>query len=182
MTSISLDGIDEKFRDKVSVQDYSKKPQIDGVKILDINKFVGEDGHFSELIHFNERGECEEFPGFKVAQVNRAKVLPHAIKAWHIHFKQDEIWYVYPEEHLFVGLFDVREGSKTKEVSMKVVLGGKSRLLFIPKGIAHGCANVTDNPANIFYFVSQKFDIKDPDEKRLPWDILGKDFWEAKKE
>lgn len=182
MSSISLDDIDEKFRDKVTVQDYSPQPTIEGVKIIELKKFVGEDGHFSEIIHFNQNGQSEEFPGFKVAQINRGKVLPQTIKAWHMHMRQDEIWYVYPEDHLFVGLLDIRKDSKTKDTSMKLTMGGKSRLLFIPRGVAHGCANFTQNPINLFYMVSEKFDINNPDEQRLAWDILGKDFWEAKKE
>ncbi len=182
MSVISLDDIDEKFRGKISVQDYSPKQTIDGVKIIELKKFVGEDGHFSEIIHFKENGESEEFPGFKAAQINRGKVLSGTVKAWHMHLRQDEIWYVYPEDHLFVGLLDLRKDSKTKDMSIKLVLGGKSRLLFIPKGVAHGCANFTQNSINLFYLVSQKFDINNPDEQRLPWDALGKDFWEPKKE
>ena len=34
------------------------------------------------------------------------------------------------------------------------------------------------SPATIVYFVNQQFNPADPDERRLPWDILGADFWQ----
>ncbi|MBV9851097.1 MAG: dTDP-4-dehydrorhamnose 3,5-epimerase, partial [Armatimonadetes bacterium] len=50
---------------------------------------------------------------------------------------------------------------------------------YIPRGVAHGGANVGLVPATILYYVNQRFDISDPDERRLPWDILGEDFWKV---
>lgn len=178
---LSKQDIDGKVRGKLFVQDYSKKPAIDGVKIVEIRNMVGEDGDFSELLRLSN-GEIEGFPGFHLAQINRSNMLPNAIKAWHLHYKQDEIQTVNPSDHLIVGLWDTRDKSSTKGVSMKLVLGGgKSHLVFIPKGVAHGYMNVSRKPATILYFVDQQFTMDDPDELRLPWDSL-KDFWELSKE
>lgn len=175
---LSHNDIDKKFRGKVAVQDYSRKPIIEGVQIREIRNMVGEDGDFSELLRLTPTGEAEGFPDFQVRQINRSKMLPGAIKAWHVHFKQDEIQTVRPEDHLVVGLWDVREKSSTKGQTMKLVLGGgKSHMVYIPKGVAHGYMNVSHKSATILYFVSEQFTIDEPDERRLPWDAV-RDFWE----
>ena len=62
---------------------------------------------------------------------------------------------------------------------MRLVMGsGKAQLLYIPGGVGHGGANIWREPATILYYVSQQFDLNDPDERRLPWDMLGADFWQ----
>lgn len=171
------------FQAKMYVQDYSRKTVIDGVKIVPVNNFTGEDGDFSELLRLNAHGENENFPGFRIAQINRSKMMPGAVKAWHFHLKQEEIQTVLPEDHLLVGLWDLRDKSPTKGVSMRLVLGGgKAHLVYIPKGVAHGYTNLSGKPATIIYFMDQQFDIKDPDEHRLPWDSLGADFWNAQRD
>lgn len=45
------------------------------------------------------------------------------------------------------------------------------------KGIAHGSLNLSHKPAELLYFVDKQFDINNPDEKRIPWDAKGEDFW-----
>lgn len=175
---LSLEDIDPQLHAKISIQNYSTKTSISGVKTTKLVNHVGEDGDFSEILRINENGEVKEFADFKIAQINRARINVGAIKAWHLHFKQDEIWYVPPSVTLFVGLWDVRKDSETRNSAMRVVLGGgNSQLLFIPKGVAHGCANFTEKPVDLFYFINEQFDIKDPDEKRISWDALGNEFW-----
>ncbi len=181
MASLNLSDIEDKFQEKISSQDYSKKPAIDGVKIVELKQLVGEDGDFCELLHL-DNGLIEGFEGFSLAQVNRSLMIPGTIKAWHLHLRQDEIWYLLPNDKMLVGLYDLRKDSLTKEKEMKLLLGGgKHFLLYIPKGVAHGARNLLPTPANLFYFVDQKFNQDDPDEQRLAWDFLGKDFWEIKK-
>ncbi|MDO8686726.1 MAG: dTDP-4-dehydrorhamnose 3,5-epimerase family protein [Candidatus Berkelbacteria bacterium] len=184
MTKIlTISDIDSEISSKVYTQDYSKKQLIDGVKIVDLKNFAGEDGNFSELLRIGENGETEGFPGFKISQINKSKINPKAIKAWHLHFKQDEIWFVSPSKSLLVGLWDVREKSETKDVSLRIILGeGSSKLIFIPKGVAHGCSNTSLEPVDLFYFVSEKFNPQSPDEQRIKWDSLGEDFWSPQKD
>jgi dTDP-4-dehydrorhamnose 3,5-epimerase len=65
---------------------------------------------------------------------------------------------------------------------MRLVLGGgKAQLLYVPRGVAHGAANLWAQAASIIYFVNQQFCLEHPDEGRLPWDLLGKDIWEVAK-
>ncbi len=174
--------IDGKYSKKLFIQDYNKKPVIEGVKIVEIKNFTGEDGDFSELIRFNEQGEAIEFTGFSLRQVNRSKMLPGTIKAWHLHYNQEDIWHVLPSDNLLLGLLDVRKDSPTIHMTMRLALGGgKSHLVYIPRGVAHGAANLSKRTTSVIYFVNQQFDINNPDEHRLSWDIVGKEFWEIAK-
>jgi dTDP-4-dehydrorhamnose 3,5-epimerase len=183
MTGLSASDIDNAVRTSVYTQDYSPKPKIDGVQILSLKNFVGENGDFTELMRLNDQGELVSVPGFRIRQINRSKQYHKAIKAWHLHFLQDEIWYVPPDEHLLLGLWDVREASATRDVTQKIPLGGGNSLaVYIPRGVAHGAANYSGKKANVYYFVNNQFNPDDPDEHRLPWDSKGADFWEAPKE
>ncbi len=174
--------IDGKFHKQLFVQDYTKKPMIEGVKIVEIKNFVGEDGDFSELMRLAPNGESEQFPGFALRQMSRSKMYPGSVKAWHIHFAQEDIWHILPENTLLVGLWDIRKDSPTKGVTMRLALGGgKGHLVYIPRGVAHGGANYGNKPATILYFVNAQFNIENPDEIRLPWDELGEDFWSPTK-
>lgn len=178
MKDLTNNDINKKFQNKIFIQDYSKKPVIEGVKIIEIKRFVGEDGTFEELTRINEKGCLEVFPDFQVKQINRSKILPGAVKAWHLHYKQEDIWYVPPEDHMILGLWDLRENSPTKDLKMRIVLGATySRLVYIPRGVAHGVVNVSNKEGTIIYFVNNQFNINDPDERRLPWDEAGVDFW-----
>ncbi len=175
---LTIEDIDDKFREKVYTQNYSLKNVIDDVKIVNVHSFVGEDGDFSEIMRLDHNGSLQLFPHFKLAQINRSRLLSKSIKAWHLHFKQNEIWYVPPEGRLLVGLLDLRNKSKTKGQTMRITLGGvNSQLLFIPKGVAHGSANLLDNVTAVIYFVDHIFNRQNPDEKRINWDVLGSDFW-----
>jgi dTDP-4-dehydrorhamnose 3,5-epimerase len=171
-------ALDPKAADKVYTQSYAKKQTIEGVKTANLRDINGEDGNFSEIVRLNDQGEIEAFPGFKLAQVNRTTQLAGSIKAWHLHFLQDEIWYVPRPFSIFVGLWDVRADSPTCGMVSRVTLDGSSpQLLYIPKGVAHGSAVFDLTAVNLYYFINQKFNAEEPDEQRIPWDAIGADFW-----
>lgn len=175
---LTLEDIDEKVRPQVYTQDYSPQKLIDGVKIVSVKPNISEEGNFVELLRLDVKGVVDQFPEFCVAQINRSTQFPGSVKAWHLHFAQDEIWYVPPESHLVAGLWDVRKGSPTRGATMKIVVGGSTnRLLYIPHGVAHGSINHSQNLGIIIYFVNKQFNLKNPDEHRIPWDAQGRDFW-----
>lgn len=183
MKNLSLEDIFVKLKQEVFVQDYSKKKVIEGVKIVEVKKFIGEDGTFEELTRINEQGSLEGLPDFKIRQINRSKLLPGMVKAWHLHFKQEDVWYVPAEDQMILGLWDLRNDSDTKDLKMRVVMGeGSAKLVLVPRGVAHGVVNVAKGPGTILYFVNEQFNPADPDEKRLKWDAAGADFWDVKKE
>lgn len=181
--SLTIENIDSKIRQKIYQQDYSPGAIIEGVKIVSLKNYVSEDGDFSELIRIGVNKELENFSGFSLAQINRSRLEPNTIKGWHLHFRQDEIWYVSPSDRIFAGIWDVRESSKTKGLTMRLILGaGNVQLLFIPKGVAHGSVNFAGQAVELLYFVNQAFDINNPDEKRIVWDALGGEFWIPKRD
>lgn len=183
MKQLTNNDIMSGVRNEVFVQDYSKKSGIEGIKIIEVKRFSGEDGTFEDLVRIKEDGCLELFPDFKLAQINRSKILVGTIKGWHIHYNQEDIWYVAPEDHMILGLWDLRGASSTKDQKMKVVMGaGVSKLVYIPRGIAHGVVNVNNKPGSIIYFVNQHYNINDPDEHRLPWDKAGAEFWQPTRE
>jgi dTDP-4-dehydrorhamnose 3,5-epimerase len=176
---LSQKDIDSKYQKKVFIQDYSKKPLIDGVHIVEIKNMTGEDGDFEEVMRFDESGISQSFPGFQIKQVNRSTLLPGAIKAWHLHYNQDDIWHIMPDSRLVVGLLDTRKDSPTKHITMRLTAGaGKSHLIYIPRGVAHAVANLTMKKGEMLYIVNSHFDIESPDEYRLPWNDAGDDFFE----
>ena len=182
MKDLTIEAIADSVRSSVSVQPYGKKTPIEGVKVFEVKRMSGEDGTFEELLRVDDKGFLELVPEMQVRQINRSKLLPGSIKAWHLHFKQEDLWYVPPEDHMILGLWDVRSDSPTKEQKMKIVLGnGISRLVLVPRGVAHGVVNVARRPGTIFYFVNNQFNLNEPDERRLPWDKLGASFWEIEK-
>ncbi len=168
----------EAAQQSYSVQSYDASAQIEGVVIKDIPCFVDDGGFFMELGRFDE-GVSQLFPEFHLKQFNYSQMEPGAIKAYHIHLQQEDIWFISPKDRLLLVLSDMRENSPTKGNTMRFVMGeGKSRLLYIPRGVAHGVGNLWEKPAGIIYMVNQQFDLKNPDEGRLPWDMLGKEIWE----
>lgn len=168
--------------DKLSLQDYSPGRSIEGVRLIDFDFHVDDGGDFHEIARMRN-GVIVGLEGFELKQINRSRFNPGLVKAFHLHLKQDEVWAVHPLDRLLVGLVDTRKGSKTEGTRMRFILGGgKSRMLYIPKGIAHGAAVLDEKPVDVLYLVNENFSPTDPDEWRLPWDLLGRDFWQIGKE
>lgn len=179
---LTPEAIGQDYNKELSVQDYSKKNVIDGVQLINLNMFVDDGGSLAEIVRFDENGNLQILPEFKAKQSTFSQMLPGVIKAFHLHYNQEDVWFIMPYDRLLIGLFDARKDSPTYNQTMRFVMGaGRAQALYIPRGVAHGLANVWQQPANMIYFVNQCFDAKDPDERRLPWDILGEDFWEIKK-
>jgi dTDP-4-dehydrorhamnose 3,5-epimerase len=159
-------------------QSYGGKERIEGVQLVELKRLLDDGGEFQELARLGPAGELQGLQGFVVKQVNYSVLQPGTVKAWHLHQRQEDVWFVPPHARLLVGLLDARQGKGG--ASMRFVLGdGRSQLLLIPRGVAHGVANTTPQPQPMLYFVNQPFDAQRPDEHRLPWDLLGKDFWQA---
>ena len=167
------------FRTVLTTQEYGKTPRIDGVQIIDLRLLTDDGGSFAELVRFDEGGRLQAIPSFQVRQSSYSQVLPGAIKAFHLHFNQDDVWFVPPTDRLLIGLVDARRASPTYNQTMRFVMGaGKTQLLYVPRGVGHGCGNIGPHSATILYYVNQQFDLSSPDERRLPWDMLGADFWQ----
>lgn len=173
--------ISAEYEQVITVQQYGQDKKIDGVKTIPLKFFPDDGGEFTELARV-ENGTIKELPEFKIKQISWSRLLPGTIKAFHVHHKQGDLWYVSPFDRILVGLADLRAGSPSYNLKMRLVMGaGVARLLYIPKGVAHGAANVWDNPTNLVYFTTEEFDPASPDEGRLPYDLFGEDFWKITK-
>lgn len=179
MESLTPDSIGSELGQQVFTQDYTPRPKIEGVRIIDLKLMVDDGGSFAELVRLDDQGNLELIPDFKVRQTSYSEVLPGAVKAFHLHYNQEDVWFVPPTDRMVIGLVDARKDSPTYQVSQRFVMGaGRAQLLYIPRGVGHGGANIGMKPSTIFYFVNQHFNLQNPDEHRLPWDVLGKDFWQ----
>lgn len=162
------------------LQAYGPRPTIDGVELVNLTRHADDGGSITELVRL-DAGQPQALAGFTVRQINFSEVEPGAIKAFHLHTRQTDVWYVPPSDRMLVVLVDVRAGSRTEKVSQRLVLGaGVSRLLRIPPGVAHGVRNIGAATGRLIYFVDLHF-TTDPatcDEGRLPWDYVGPEIWD----
>ncbi len=173
-----------KARPLYKLQAYGERPTIDGVALAELRRFNDDGGAMTELLRLSG-GETLGLQGFRPAQINYATLQPGAIKAFHIHLRQTDVWFVPPEDRVLAVLVDLRADSKTEGRQVRAMLGdGNSMLLRIPPGVAHGCRNLSDHPARIIYFTDLHFsaDPRECDEGRLPWDLAGKEIWDVSSE
>jgi len=164
-----------------TVQDYAARPAIQGVELVDLKRFTDDGGNFTELGRLG-KGVHSAFPGFEVRQINYSELEPGAIKAFHIHRTQTDVWFVPSGDKMLLVLLDVRAGSPTEKVARRLILGdGASRLVRIPPGVAHGVKNLATARGRVIYFVDVQFQAApaETDEGRLPWDFAGAGVWDV---
>lgn len=175
--------INEQARAAFSFQDYGGRTTIDGVQIVELRRFNDDGGSITELGRLTA-GAHGQLPGFECRQVNYSEMEPDAVKAYHMHHRQTDVWYVPPCDKLLLVLHDCRRGSPTEGATMRFVLGdGKDRLVRIPPGVAHGAKNLARTTGRIIYMVDLQFSPTpgECDEGRLPWDFLGAAIWDVVK-
>jgi len=163
------------------LQDYSPAPEIEGLQMIELKRFHDDGGSLTELGRL-DGGLHAAFPGFEVKQVNYSEMEPGAIKAFHVHLRQTDVWFVPPTDRMLLVLLDVREESPTRDARRRLVLGdGTSRLVRIPPGVAHGVKHLGATRGRIIYFVDTQFSSAPDrsDEGRLPWDFAGAEIWDV---
>ena len=130
------------------------------------------------LVHRDDRGifvetyRREWFPnGREMIQGNRGDRQAGAVVGLHYHLHQADYWYV-TSGRVRVVLHDLRDGSPTDGATLTVDLGENEdgtndhRGVFIPPGVAHGFASLTD--MTITYLVDQYYN--PADELGVAWD------------
>ena len=164
-----------------ALQDYGPVPGIEGVQVADLKRFHDDGGSLTELGRLHG-GLHAAFPGFEVKQINYSEMDAGAIKAFHLHRRQTDVWFVPPGDKMLLVLVDVRAESRTLNAQRRLVLGdGTSRLVRIPPGVAHGVKNLAPTRGRIIYFVDTQFSTAPDacDEGRLPWDFAGAEIWDV---
>ena len=134
---------------------------IDGVVIKDLVTHSDERGFFREIIRVNDSFFAEGF-----GQFSHSLMYQGATKAWHIHPRQIDWWYV-PIGVLKVALHDLRQDSPTHGETMEFFLGENqpARVLRIPPGVAHGCKAI-GGTTHLFYITSMTYNATE--EGRIP--------------
>ena len=162
-------------------QSYTPRTTIDGVQIMELKRHDDDGGSMTELARLVD-GVPQSVSDFVVRQVNFAEIAAGTIKAFHVHARQTDVWFVPPTDRVLILLADVRRGSRTEGATMRFMLGnGSSRMVRIPPGVAHGAKNLGSTTGHIIYLTDLHFspDPSDCDEGRLPWDYLGAEVWDV---
>ncbi len=133
---------------------------------------VEPDIHGDARGYFVETYRREWFPeGREMVQGNRGDRQQGSVVGLHYHLHQADYWYV-PYGRARVVLHDLRAGSATDGATLVLDLGQRSdgttdhRGVFIPPGIAHGFAALTD--LTITYLVDSYYN--PADELGVAWD------------
>lgn len=123
--------------------------------------------HGDDRGRFVETYRREWLPlGREMVQANRSEKAAGAVVGLHYHLHQADYWYVLRGTARVV-LHDLREGSSTDGVTFVADLrGDEERGLFIPPGVAHGFASLTD--VLLWYLVDGYYN--PADELGLAWD------------
>src|SRR5437773_3006972 len=134
--------------------------------------------HVQPDVHGDARGlfvetyRREWIPGGReMIQANRADRAAGAVVGLHYHLHQADYWYV-PFGRARVVLHDLRVGSPTESKTQWMDLGTRAdgshdhRGVFIPPGVAHGFASLTD--MTITYLVDGYYN--PADELGVAWD------------
>ena len=135
---------------------------IHGVQTVPLQAFGDERGRFMETFR------VEWFPGvnWDRLQSNRSDSAAGVLRGLHYHFKQVDYWLAV-RGTIRVGLVDLRPSSPTFLQSATIDMGEDNLLgLFIPEGVAHGFAALTD--CTLMYIVNNYYD-GGADEFGIAW-------------
>jgi dTDP-4-dehydrorhamnose 3,5-epimerase len=142
----------------VSVQ---QSDAIAGVVIVRPEVFGDQRGRFVETYRRDVIPDGQE-----MVQANRSEKQAGVLVGLHYHLHQADYWYVLRGRAQVV-LHDLREGSPTDGATETFVLDGDEDTgLYIPPGVAHGFAALTD--ITMTYQVDRYFDPSD--ELGVAWD------------
>jgi dTDP-4-dehydrorhamnose 3,5-epimerase len=136
---------------------------------------VEPDPHGDERGRFVETYRRSWFPlGREMVQGNRSEKQAGAVVGLHYHLHQADYWYVLRGRARVV-LHDLRASSATDGATLTIDLDGdEDRGLFIPPGVAHGFASLTD--LTLWYLVDSYYN--PDDELGVAWDdpAIGADW------
>ena len=142
-----------------------------------------DDRGYSLMSVFDHLGEV---PG----QVNASHMYPGVVKAWHRHASQEDHWTVLAGM-LKIGLFNSEAEPLWAELRLarpvpgqdeparvevppqtgRTVFLGEHRpgVLRIPSRLWHGGVAIGGKSALLLYYVTRKYDPRNPDEERVAW-------------
>ena len=139
---------------------------IQGVAVQPLSLFPDDRGYFLELARFGT-GLTAGFPAGST-QVSAALTYPGAIKAFHFHRRQTDLW-AAPSGMLQVALVDLRPASPTFGLRNTIYIGQlRPWQVLIPPGVGHGYKVIGQDPALLVYLTDRFYNPED--EGRIPYD------------
>jgi len=138
---------------------------IPNVELKELTTHLDDRGFFREIIRASDPFFAGAF-----GQWSHSMMVTGTIKAWHVHLKQTDWWYVAAGVVRAV-LCD----TGTHEIQ-QYLLGDHHppNVLKIPPGVAHGL-KVLQGPAHLLYITSEEYN--PADEGRIAYDALGYDWF-----
>ncbi len=148
---------------------------IEGVRIAPLSLWPDDRGYFLELARMGQ-GLAQGFPQ-ESTQVSTALSYPGAIKAFHYHRFQTDLW-CPAAGMLQVVLVDLRPASSTFGARNTLYAGSlRPWQILVPPGVAHGYKVIGANPAILVYVTDRYYN--PDDEGRLPYDDKNINYdWE----
>jgi len=150
-------------------------PTISPSEVIADVVLVEPDSHGDERGRFVETYRRSWFSaGREMIQGNRSEKQAGAVVGLHYHLHQADYWYVLRGRARIV-LHDLRVGSPTDGATLVLDLdGAEDRGVFIPPGVAHGFASLTD--LLMWYLVDGYYN--PADELGVAWDdpAVGADW------
>jgi dTDP-4-dehydrorhamnose 3,5-epimerase len=124
-------------------------------------------GHGDERGRFYETYRRSWFPlGREMVQGNRSDKAAGAVVGLHYHLHQADYW-LCTRGTARVVLHDLRHGSATERATQTIEISGENcKGVFIPPGVAHGFASLTD--LTLTYLVDGYYN--PDDELGVAWD------------
>lgn len=143
---------------------------ISDVRIKPLVNYFDDRGFFREIAKLTEGISS----GQRFAQMSHSHMTQNVVKAWHVHHRQYDWWYV-AKGKIEAVLFDNRIESPTFGQKFSFLMGETSKYgrdvhevcVCIPPGVLHGL-RVLSKEADLVYLTSQTYDPND--EGRLPFD------------
>jgi dTDP-4-dehydrorhamnose 3,5-epimerase len=150
-----------------------EKGQIQGVTIKELALWPDDRGHFAEIFRDDEK----IVENFKVRQSSLTMTRPGVIKAFHFHFKQDDI-FVPLKGAIRIALVDCRRDSPTCGIANSIFAGELyPKAVRIPRGVAHGYEVLPGDDLVMVYYTDQHYDPKDEIRFRHDDPAIGFRWW-----
>jgi dTDP-4-dehydrorhamnose 3,5-epimerase len=132
---------------------------IEGMVVRPYDLWPDDRGYFLEVARMGQ-GLAAGFPA-ESTQVSAALSYPGAIKAFHYHLHQTDLW--VPAIGMFqVALVDLRPDSRTFGRKNTMYAGTlKPWQFLIPPGVGHGYKVIGERPAILIYVTNRLYNPKD---------------------
>ena len=151
------------------------KDLIEGVRVSPFALWPDDRGYFLEIARIGQ-GLPADFPP-ETTQVSAALTYPGAIKAFHYHLHQTDLW-VVTQGMFQVALVDLRGDSPTFGVKNTLYVGQmRPWQVLIPPGVGHGYKVIGTAPAMLVYLTNRLYSPED--EGRIAYNDAGINYdWE----